>query len=188
MAAKRAVFMDKDGTLIPDIPFNVNTDLIRLSDNTVEGLQLLQKMGFLFIVVTNQPGIAKKFFSHEDILGVGGRIGFLLEMHAIRLSGFYYCPHDPSALRSKLGLSCSCRKPRPGLLQTAAKELNIDLSSSWMIGDILHDIEAGNLAGCKTIMIDNGNETKWAISDERTPDMLVPHINAAANYILEMSR
>lgn len=188
MAARRAVFLDKDGTLIPDIPFNVNTDLIRLSDNAVEGLQLLQRMGFLFVIVSNQPGIAKKLFNHEDILEVGGRISVLLEEHTIMLSGFYYCPHDPSAMKSWTGLSCSCRKPKPGLLYTAAKELNIDLSSSWMIGDILHDIEAGNLAGCKTIMIDNGNETKWAVSDERTPDMLVPHINAAADYILEMSR
>jgi D-glycero-D-manno-heptose 1,7-bisphosphate phosphatase len=187
MGVKKAVFLDKDGTLIPDIPFNVCTELIQLSENAVEGLQALQQMDFIFVVVSNQPGIAKGLFDHEDIIAVGQRLDELMGNSKLKLSGFYYCPHQPSALRVMLGLSCKCRKPKPGMLHTAAKELNIDLSESWMIGDILHDIEAGNQAGCKTVLIDNGNETEWVVNTERTPDTLVPDINTAAAYILEMS-
>lgn len=187
MQAKKAVFLDKDGTLIPDIPFNVNVDLITLSENTIEGLRVLQKMGYIFIVITNQPGISKGYFSHQDVLKAGEKIANLLQLENIKLSGFYYCPHAPIWYKAWLGLRCNCRKPHPGLLKRAAKELNIDLSSSWMIGDILHDIEAGNAAGCNTILINNGNETKWKMTTERTPELMVANINAAAAHILEMS-
>lgn len=187
MGVNKAVFLDKDGTLIPDIPFNVNTDLIRLSDHCVEGLQLLQRLGYIFIVVTNQSGIAFKYFGHKEVMAVGSKLESLMIQAGVKLSGFYYCPHAPATvLRFLLGKTCSCRKPKPGLLYRAANELNIDLSSSWLIGDILHDMEAGNLAGCKTVLIDNGNETEWCITDERTPDGLAADINEAAAYILAM--
>jgi D-glycero-D-manno-heptose 1,7-bisphosphate phosphatase len=187
MGVKKAIFLDKDGTLIPDIPFNVNTELIQLSYDAAEGLQVLQQLNFIFVVISNQPGIARGYFSHEDIIGVGQKLDELLGKLGVSLSGFYYCPHETSPLASMVGLSCKCRKPKPGLFYMAAKELNIDLSESWMIGDILNDTEAGNLAGCKTILIDNGNETEWILNDERTPDMIVPHINAAASFILDMT-
>ena len=187
MAVKRAVFLDKDGTLIPDIPFNVNTSLITLSDHAIEGLRLLQRLGYLIIVITNQPGIAKGLFSHAQVLATGDKIKSLLKRQGVELSGYYYCPHSPSFFKSWIGLSCTCRKPLPGLLHRAARELNIELNISWMVGDILHDVEAGNLAGCRTILINNGNETEWLVNDSRTPDAIVPHINGAAEYILDMN-
>jgi len=187
MAVKRAVFLDKDGTLIPDIPFNVNTALISLSAHSVEGLRVLQQMGYLLVLISNQPGIAQGLFSHAQVMAVGKKIKSLLNEKGIKLSGYYYCPHSPSSLKSIVGLSCSCRKPMPGLLYRAAKELNIELNLSWMVGDILHDIEAGNLAGCRTILINNGNETEWLVNNVRTPDMIVPHLNAAAEFILDMN-
>lgn len=186
MRIKKAVFLDKDGTLIPDIAFNVNTDLISLSEQMINGLHVLQQMGYIFIIVTNQSGIGKGLFNHGQVLSVAAKIEKLLLAEGIKLWAFYYCPHDPSRIRTALGLSCNCRKPAPGMLKRAAKEHNIDLTTSWMIGDILHDMEAGNLAGCKTILINNGNETKWKMTDLRTPDMVVPNINTAASYIQEM--
>lgn len=186
MQSKKAVFLDKDGTLIPDIPFNVSVDLISLSAHAVKGLRVLQQMGYIFIVVTNQPGIARGYFSDLDVMEVGQKLKSLLQAEDIKLSGYYYCPHAPVWYKSWLGLGCSCRKPKPGLLKRAAKELDIDLSSSWMVGDILNDIEAGNAAGCRTILINNGNETEWEMTTERTPDMIAANINAAAAYIFEM--
>lgn len=188
MVAKKAVFLDKDGTLIPDIPFNVNIDLISLSPHTVEGLRLLQKSGYLIIVVTNQPGIAKGLYSDAEILAVEVELQQQLAKSGITLSGFYYCPHSPTIIRSLFRANCSCRKPKPGMLFRAAREHNIDLRSSWMIGDILNDIEAGNMAGCKTILIHNGNETEWEMTAERTPDYMAKNINEAVYYVLEINR
>ena len=85
----------------------------------------------------------------------------------------YYCPHYPDGKIQKYKIECDCRKPKPGLILQAAREHDIDLSNSWMIGDILNDVEAGNRAGCKTILLDNGNETEWIWNEIRTPAFIV---------------
>lgn len=185
MAAKRVIFLDKDGTLIPDIPYNVDPKLISLSPDAVYGLQQLQLEGYSFIIVSNQSGIAEGKFGHAEILAVWSAINDLLSTHGIILIDFYYCPHSAAKMKSPLGYNCDCRKPKPGLLFRAAREHSIDLSASWMIGDILNDVEAGNAAGCKTILINNGNETKWEMNDRRTPDIMVSSINAAADFIVK---
>jgi D-glycero-D-manno-heptose 1,7-bisphosphate phosphatase len=184
MAAKRAIFLDKDGTLIPDIPYNVDTTLITLSPNSVQGLRKLQEHGFEFIVVTNQSGIAEGRFSHEKVCSVGVRLKVLLQEQGVELTDFYYCPHAPTNNILMSALSCNCRKPKAGMLLEAARDHHIDLRSSWMIGDILNDVQAGNAAGCKTILVDNGNETVWNMNWKRVPDMIVLDIDAAADYIL----
>jgi D-glycero-D-manno-heptose 1,7-bisphosphate phosphatase len=180
----KAVFLDKDGTLIPDLPYNVNPDLISLQPDVVEGLQLLQELGYLLIIVSNQSGVAKGYFKEEDLQGVLQKIKVLLLSHHITIDGFYYCPHYPGAIIEAYAKICDCRKPAPGLLLKAAAELNIDLSQSWMIGDILNDVEAGKRAGCKTVLIDNGNETEWILTVDRTPDFKASTITEAAHYIL----
>lgn len=183
MAVKKAVFLDKDGTLIPDIPYNVNTSLIHLSENCISGLKALQEMGYIFVVITNQSGIASGFFNHDAVQAVSLKLKMLFAENGLELAGFYYCPHKAGTSEAD---SCTCRKPLPGLFYNAAEELDIDLSSSWMIGDILHDIEAGHRAGCKSILINNGNETEWKRSHLRIPQAFVPHIDAAAAYIIEV--
>ena len=183
MAVKKAIFLDKDGTLIPDIPYNVDTSLIHLSEHCVLGLMALQELGYIFVVITNQSGIASGFFNHDAVQAVSLKLKSLFAENGLELAGFYYCPHEAGTSE---GNYCSCRKPLPGLFYTAAEELDIDLSSSWMIGDILNDIEAGHRAGCKSIMINNGNETEWKSSHLRIPQALVPHIDAAAAYIIEI--
>jgi len=183
MAVKKAIFLDKDGTLIPDIPYNVNTSLIHLSDNCKSGLKALRDKGYIFVVITNQSGIASGLFNHDALQAVSRKLKSLFSEQGLELAGFYYCPHKAGTSEENY---CSCRKPLPGLFYTAAEELDIDLSSSWMIGDILNDIEAGNRAGCKSIMINNGNETEWKRSHLRIPQAFVPHIDAAAAYIIEV--
>jgi D-glycero-D-manno-heptose 1,7-bisphosphate phosphatase len=101
----------------------------------------------------------------------------------IRLSGFYYCPHDPQGSVKGYAVHCDCRKPLPGLLVEAAQELHIDLENSWMIGDILHDVEAGNRAGCRTVLLDRGNETVWHFNELRQPDLIVKDMREAADKI-----
>ena len=181
----KAIFIDKDGTLIPDIPFNVNPDLIVLEEGVIDGLVELNSKGYLFIIISNQSGIAHGYFPEEEMAAVQEHIAQRLLEKSIRLNGFYYCPHYPGAAVEKYNKICSCRKPMPGLILQAAADFAIDLSQSWMIGDILNDVEAGNRAGCRTILIDNGNETEWRMDTIlRTPSFMAKDMRQAARFIL----
>lgn len=182
---KKAVFLDKDGTLIEDVPYNVDPALIMLSPDCLIGLSHLQAEGYLLVIISNQSGVARGYFEASALLKVERQLNALLARAGITLNGFYYCPHHPDGVIDVLAIDCDCRKPAPGLLLKAAEELNIDLNASWMIGDILNDIEAGNRAGCKSILIDNGNETEWLMNDIRRPAITVKNINEAADYILK---
>jgi D-glycero-D-manno-heptose 1,7-bisphosphate phosphatase len=180
----KAVFLDKDDTLIPDIPYNVNPDLITLQADAIEGLQRLQEEGFLFIIISNQAGVARGIFTEDALPMVEQRLAELMATHGLALSGFYYCPHYPEGKIAAYTQECDCRKPKPGMILKAAQEHDIDLSESWMIGDILNDVEAGNRAGCKTILINNGNETEWVAGPMRVPTYICISINQAAEDIL----
>lgn len=181
---KKAIFLDKDGTLIPDIPYNADPRLVSISANAIIGLKQLAAAGFIFVVITNQSGIARGFFSEKHLQPVFTTIEYLLQQHGVFIEKFYHCPHHPDGSVPPYNVECVCRKPHPGMLLRAARELDIDLSESWMIGDILNDIEAGKRAGCHTVLIDNGNETEWQLSPWRTPDFVAKSINAAADFIL----
>lgn len=172
----KAIFIDKDGTLIPDIPYNVNPELITISADAIEGLKKLHNSGYLLVIISNQSGISKGYFEPEALRKVENKLKSLLRAENIKLSGFYFCPHQPQD-------SCDCRKPKPGLILKAAQELEIDVSQSWMIGDILNDVEAGNRAGCNTILIDNGGETEWLEGEYRHPSFLARNINQSADII-----
>lgn len=179
----RAIFIDKDGTLIEDVPYNVSPELIRLSWKAGPALQLFQMLGYSLFVVTNQPGIAKGFFTEQSMKMVHERLDELLAQYDVRLDGFYYCPHSPDGLVTRYATVCDCRKPMPGMLERAAREHDIDLDQSWMIGDILNDVEAGRRAGCNTVLIDNGNETEWVMSEMRKPHLVAPDLYSAARSI-----
>jgi D-glycero-D-manno-heptose 1,7-bisphosphate phosphatase len=189
MEVKKAVFLDKDGTLIPDIPYNTDPDLISLETGVGETLAQLAEH-FELIVITNQAGIAFGRLTEEDLIGVEKRIADLLQHYGVKLSGFYYCPHHPQGSSAGYAKSCTCRKPGPGLIIKAAGELDLSLSDSWMIGDILNDVQAGKAAGCKSILIDNGNETEWdfTASPERIPDYISKDFAAAGKYILRTEK
>jgi len=179
-----AVFLDKDGTLIENLPYNVNPELIRLAPRAGEALRLLQKHGYAFFVVSNQAGVAKGLFGEQALEPVKERLRALLAEEGVRLSGFYYCPHYPTGAVARYALRCDCRKPMPGMLQAAAEQHGIELARSWMIGDILDDVEAGKRAGCRTVLIDNGNETEWVPGLYRTPELTATDLLAAAQAII----
>lgn len=180
---RKAVFIDKDGTLIVDVPFNINPDLIQLQEHAVEGLKCIKKLGFELIVISNQSGIAYGYFGESDLRQVEDKIQELLSEHNLSIDAFYYCPHHPQGTVKAYSTDCPSRKPGPGMILKAAKDRGINLAYSWMIGDILHDVEAGNRAGCRTILIDNGNETEWIMNDFNHPDFTVRNINDAATKL-----
>jgi len=180
---KKAIFIDKDGTLIKNVHYNVDPELVQLELSVGKALQLLKENGYLLIVISNQDGIAKGFFTWNDLKKVNEAIQRLLAPFNISIDAFYYCPHFKEGAIDIYAFDCDCRKPRPGLLLNAAKENAVDLEGSWMIGDILNDIEAGNSAGCRTILIDNDNETEWLLNEKRTPLFTVHNMMEAARII-----
>src|SRR3712207_3425501 len=127
----RAVFLDKDGTLIENVPYNVDPNQIKLSPGAIEGLLSLQEAGYKLIVITNQSGVAHGYFQESALLAVEARLHQLLAAEGIHLAGFYYCPHHPGGVVPEFAIACDCRKPAPGLLLGAANKHNIDLRSSW---------------------------------------------------------
>ena len=183
----KAIFIDKDGTLVIDVPYNVNPDLISLAPTAAEALQLMQSEGFLLIVISNQSGVARGLFTENDLPPVSEKIQSLLAENSIKIDGFYYCPHHKNGTVKEYSIDCDCRKPKPGMIVKATNDFTIDLSKSWMIGDILNDVEAGKSAGCKTILIHNGNETEWILNENREPDYKVNTLLEAANIIVQQS-
>jgi len=179
----RAVFLDKDGTLVEDVPYNVNPDLMQLTPGAEEGLRSLHAAGYKLIIISNQSGIARGYFPEEALVAVEKRSHQMLAEMGVPLAGFYYCPHHPDGSVPNYSINCFCRKPEPGLILRAAREHDISLAQSWFIGDILNDVEAGQRAGCKTVLIDNGNETEWIFSPLRLPDYIATDLADAARLI-----
>ncbi|MES2319486.1 MAG: HAD family hydrolase [Pseudomonadota bacterium] len=180
----KAVFLDKDGTLIDNLAYNTDPRRMRLSDGAGAALRLLARLDYRFFVVSNQDGVARGHFAEAALEPVRHRLADLLFREQLDLDGFYYCPHHPDGKVPGFSLDCLCRKPMPGMLLKAAREHDIDLHASWMIGDILHDVEAGNRAGCRTVLIDSGNETEWRLGLNRLPTRVVTDIYAAAVVII----
>jgi D,D-heptose 1,7-bisphosphate phosphatase len=185
---RRAVFLDKDGTLIDDVPYNVDPRLIRLAQGAAEGLPALHAAGYRLIVVSNQSGVARGYFAETALGAVEERLRHLLAEVGVPLDGFYYCPHHPEGTEPDYSRACDCRKPEPGLILRAARDHGIDLTQSWLIGDILDDVEAGRRAGCETILIDDGHETEWSLSPQRLPHHVAADLAAAARIVSALGR
>ena len=179
----KAVFLDKDGTLIENVPHNVDPARVRLTAGAIDGLKRLQQLGYLLIGVSNQPGIALGYFTETQLDAATLQLRTLLETEGVHLTGLYYCPHHPAGTSRRYAMHCRCRKPAPGLLYAAAHIHDIDLAQSWLIGDILNDVEAGARAGCRTILLDNGNETEWRRGPYREPTYRARDLAEAAQLI-----
>jgi D-glycero-D-manno-heptose 1,7-bisphosphate phosphatase len=179
---RRAVFLDKDGTLVEDVPYNVDPALLRFTPNAIEALQLLSSHGYALVVASNQSGLARGLFDRAALARLQAALEAMLARENIRLDGFYVCPHAPPANARRPG--CLCRKPAPGLLRQAARALHIDLARSWMVGDILNDVEAGRRAGCRTVLLDVGHETEWLRTPLRTPHHTARDLLEAARTIV----
>ncbi len=180
----RAVLVDKDGTLVDDVPYNVDPSLVRLAPGAGAGLARLADAGFRIAVVSNQSGVARGLFPETALAPVWARIAALLAPFGVHVDAFHWCPHHPDGTVAALAVDCACRKPAPGMLHAAMSGLHADPARSWMIGDILDDIEAGRSAGCRTVLIDNGNETEWALGRHRLPHVVAADLDTAARMIL----
>ncbi|SHH41924.1 D-glycero-alpha-D-manno-heptose-1,7-bisphosphate 7-phosphatase [Pollutimonas bauzanensis] len=178
-----AIFLDKDGTLLADVPYNVDPGRMHFAPGALAGLACLGRSGLPLIVISNQAGIALGKFTAHDMAPMVRQMERMFLLAGAALRGFYYCPHHPQGTVPAYARECACRKPAPGLLRRAAQEHAIDLGASWFIGDILDDVEAGRRAGCNTLLIDNGNETEWRINEWRVPDRIERNLGDAGRWV-----
>lgn len=137
----RAVFIDRDGTIAKDVPYCSRPEDFELLPGAAEGIKLLKENGFLVIIITNQSGIARGYFTEETLAKIHQKMQMELAQYGACVDAIYYCPHHPDD-------GCDCRKPKPKLVLQAARDLNIDLSQSYVIGDSEMDIELAKQAGC----------------------------------------
>jgi histidinol-phosphate phosphatase family protein len=186
LMGRRAVFLDKDGTVVVNVAYNVDPARLTLTHRAGDGLRLLQNLGYELVVVSNQSGVARGYFAERGLATVQGRLAELLWAHGVRLTDSFYCPHHPDGSVATNAFACPCRKPEPGLLRTAAARHGIDLDRSWMVGDILDDVEAGRRAGCATILVNSGGETEWVVTPLRCPQYVVSDLWVAAQTIVSV--
>ena len=154
---QKAIFLDRDGTINKYVGFLRDIDQFELIDGVAEAIRKINSFGYLCIVVTNQPVIARGEVTVEQLQLIHNKMETLLGAEGAYVDGLYYCPHHPDkgfeGEIEALKIDCECRKPKPGMLMKAASDFNIDLGSSWMIGDGKNDIKAGQAAGCRTVLI-----------------------------------
>jgi len=196
----KAVFYDRDGVInemaydaengLVHIPWKVNQ--IVLNHGIVELLKATKKLGFLNIIISNQPDIGLNRITKKIFKDIEENISQKIKDEDAIIDKAYYCFHHPFAKLEKYKKDCDCRKPRTRLFLQAAKEMNIDLSQSWMIGDGLFDIVAGHNAGCKTILIANNVQTRYlkAIEDQlknTKPDFIVKNAKEAVSIFTKNS-
>lgn len=196
----RAVFLDRDGIVnelvyypepgIVDTP--INTSQVRLVFGIDKLINNAKKLGFLIIVISNQPSIGLKKIKEKDFRSIEKKIIESLLEKGINLTASYYCFHHPYAKLTKYRQECNCRKPKIGLFLKAAKQFDIDLSKSWMIGDGVDDVIAGKNAGCKTILLANINSAENLRIIEKQlenikPDFIIKKLPEAIKIIKERS-
>lgn len=163
-----ALFVDKDGTLVENVPYNADPARLRFQPGACEALAAFAAAGFALVVVSNQSGLALGRFTHRQFATLRAELRQRLRDQAgVELTGLYFCPHAPGPDGAP---ACHCRKPSPGLLHCAAIQHRLELGASWMVGDTLDDIEAGHRAGCRAILYDSGGETLWRDGPLRRPD------------------
>ncbi len=181
MQRRRFIVLDRDGTLIEECEYLSQPEQVTLISGAAAALRELQRMGFGLVVVTNQSGLARGFFDEEQLKRIHERLEQLLEREGVRLDGFYVCPHTPDD-------DCDCRKPKLGLLQKAAAELDFSLEDSIVIGDKPCDVDMGRVAGATTFLVRTGYGAEVAAAHAAAVDYVVDDLSAAVEVIRQLVR
>lgn len=186
---RRAIFMDRDGTVCEEVGYVNHVSRLRLLPRSAEAIRLANDAGFQTVVVTNQAGVARGYFTEDRVEEAHDRMRQLLGEAGARVDGIYYCPHHPEVGGPRYRRDCDCRKPRTGMFVRARDEMGIDLASSYVVGDSTRDIEAGSRIGATTVLVLTGygrgelehQSAGWAIHPTRTSEDLLD----AVRWILE---
>jgi D-glycero-D-manno-heptose 1,7-bisphosphate phosphatase len=180
-ALRRAVFLDRDGTILEEVGYLNHLSRFQLLDGAASAIRRLNLAAIPVIVVTNQSGVARGFFPDEMVQRVHERMTRELASAGAHVDGIYYCPHGSND-------ECICRKPRTGMLERAAREHGLDLKGSWMVGDKYEDVALGHAAGCLTVLVMTGygrGEYEWNRGAwPRRPEFVVEDLQQAADVFL----
>ena len=189
--SRRAVFMDRDGTISEEVGYVNHPSRYRVFPYSAEAVRLLNEAGWLAILVTNQAGVARGYFTEDIITAVHGVLESELELGGARLDAVYYCAHHPTVGEPPYRLDCDCRKPRPGLIERAARDHDIDLAQSWMVGDRHSDVELAHNAGTRSAFVLSGyGRGEWEYQRSvwrRQPDLVAEDLLEAVKKIVNGS-
>ena len=182
---KRAVFLDRDGTINEEKDYLSRIEDFTFISGAPEAIGRLKEASYKVIVVTNQSGVARGYFSGEDVDRLHEHIQRELAKIGTAVDAFYLCPHHPEKGQGEFKVDCDCRKGKPGMLLQAAAEHGIDLTASWMVGDKRADLEAGRAAGCRSLLVRTG----YGLGEQgkgagELAEAVVDDLSAAADYIL----
>jgi D-glycero-D-manno-heptose 1,7-bisphosphate phosphatase len=191
----RAVFIDRDGTISEEVGYINHTSRFRLFSYSAAAIKQLHENGYLAIVITNQAGVARGYFSEDMVQQIHERMIMEIEAGGAKLDAIYYCAHHPSVGDAPYRLDCDCRKPKPGLLLRAAAEFDINLSNSWMVGDRYSDIELAANAGVKCVLVLSGygrgewehQRNNWPIQPDLVAEDLLEAVSLIASSDVAMS-
>ena len=186
----RAVFIDRDGTISEEVGYINHVSRFNLFPYSAPAIRLLNENGWLAILTTNQAGVARGYFDEAMIKAVHARLNNGLAEGGAKLDSIYYCAHHPSLGDAPYRLDCDCRKPKPGLISRAAKDFEIELSLSWMVGDRYSDIEVARNAGVKSAFVLSGyGRGEWEHQKDtwaHQPDLVAENLLEAVEQILAM--
>lgn len=186
---QRAIFLDRDGTINRYVGFLRHTEEMELLPGVAEAIKMINRSGYLAIVVTNQPVVARGETTFDELDEIHNKMETLLGEQGAYLDGIYFCPHHPDkgfpGEVTELKVDCACRKPKPGMLYQAAKDLHIDLASSWMIGDSWRDVACGKNGGTHTCLLTKTSGEQNETSKKITSDMISPTLLEAIRVILD---
>lgn len=184
-AGRRAVFLDRDGTLIEDVGYLSDVSQIQLFPWTIDALRRLNRAGLPVVVVTNQSGAARGFLTEQAIEDVHRRLSSLVEAGGARIDAYYYCPHHPDGTVGAYARVCDCRKPGPGLVDRAAHDLDLDPARSFVVGDKRLDVELARAVGARGILVRTGYGGEASRTPGLDADAVVDNVNDAAGWILD---
>ena len=181
-----AVFLDRDGTMIEDVGYLDAMARVAFFPWTVDSIRALNRAGLAVVVVTNQSGIARGFFTEALVEATHRHISARLEAGGARVDAYYYCPHHPGGTVEPYARACDCRKPARGLIERAVADLGLDLSQSFLVGDRWLDVQLGRAVGARAILVRTGS---GAVEETRPPagvaaDVIVDNLAAAASWML----
>ncbi len=182
------VFLDRDGTLNTEVSFLRSPEELVMIPGAARAVRRLNEKGFAVCVITNQSGIARGFIREADLIPIHARLRDELRLEGATLNQIYYCPHHPVAGSAPYNIECDCRKPKPGMLQRGAEEFGLDLKRSFVVGDSIVDIEAGNFVGAGSILVQTGfgKKTLETCNEKNIPIQFVADsIVEAADYIIK---
>jgi len=191
MKKKCAVFLDRDGTINEDVGYPHRFDQINIYPYSYEAVRKINKAGFLAVIITNQSGIGRGFIAEEELRVIHQKIEADFAQHKARFDGIYYCPHYPRSSFPLYRKDCPCRKPAPGLALQAASELNIDLESSYMIGDKVEDMLFGWNIKASPILVLTGFGQKSLLELKKRdaqPVFIAQNLLEAVNWIFEQEK